>query len=77
MTHNRDGPGQKPVIDFKTLQIPPLDTEPEQLDTITYPYQEGLQDDKADPNYPQIIPEYILPAHHRPQHHTLKMNGYN
>jgi len=60
--------GHKPVTDFKTLHVPPLDTDPAQLDTITYPKQEGMQDDKADPNYPQTIPEHILPAQHRPQH---------
>jgi hypothetical protein len=71
--------GQKPVTDFKTLQIPPLDTEPAQLDTITHPNQEGMQDDKADPNYPQNIPEHILPAQHRPQHHRpdlIRAIGY-
>ena len=71
--------GQKPVTDFKTLQIPPLDTEPAQLDAITHPNQAGMQDDKADSNYPQTIPEDILPAQQRPQHHRpnlIRAIGY-
>jgi hypothetical protein len=65
--------GQKPVTDFKTLHMPPLDTEPAQLDTITHPNKEGMQDDKADSNYPQTIPEYILPTQHKPQHHRPEL----
>jgi len=71
--------GQKTVADFKTLQIPPLDTAPAQLDTITHPSQKGMHDDKAYPNYPQTIPEYILPAQHRPHHHRpdlIRAVGY-
>ena len=61
--------GHKPVIVIDTLPIPPLDTEQTQLEAIKHPNQEGIQDDKADSNYPQAIPEYILPAQHRPKHH--------
>ncbi len=71
--------GQKTVTDFKTLQIPPLDTEPAQLDSITHPNQEGMQDNKADSNYPQTIPEHILLAQHRPKHHRqdlIRAIGY-
>jgi hypothetical protein len=38
-----------------------------------------MQDDKADPNYPRTIPEGILPAHQRPQHHRpdlIRAVGY-
>ena len=66
MAHSGNGPGTNTVTDFKTLQIPPLDTEPAQLDTIKHLNQEGMQDDKADSNYPHTIPERILPAQHRP-----------
>jgi hypothetical protein len=61
--------GHKPVTDFNTLTTPPLDTEQTQLEAIKHPNQEGTQHDKADSTYPQTIPEYILPAQHRPKHH--------
>jgi len=65
--------GHKPVIDLNTLPIPPLDTKQAQLEAIKHPNQEGIQDDKADSNYPQTIPEYILPAQHKPTHHRPEL----
>jgi hypothetical protein len=38
-----------------------------------------MQDDKADSNYPQTIPEHILPAQHILQHHRselIRASGY-
>ena len=38
-----------------------------------------MQEDKADSNYPQTIPEHILPAQHRPKHHRpilIRAIGY-
>jgi len=38
-----------------------------------------MQDDKVDSNYPQTIPEHILPAQHRPKHHRpdlIRAIGY-
>ncbi len=71
--------GHNPVTDFNTLLIPPLGTEQTQLEAIKHPNQEGLQDDKTDSNYPQTIPDYILPAQHRPKHHRpdlIRAVGY-
>jgi hypothetical protein len=61
--------GKKTATDLTTIQIPQLDTELAQLESITHPNQEGIQDDKANTTYPQTIPEHILPAQHRPKHH--------
>jgi hypothetical protein len=50
------------------------------LQGITHPQQEGLQDDKTDdPDYPQAIPDYIIPLHHKPKHNRpdlLRTVGY-
>jgi hypothetical protein len=71
--------GQKPVTDFKDIPIPSPAPEDPTLEAITQPNLEGLQDDKADTRYPQTIPEYILPAQHRPKHHRpdlIRAVGY-
>jgi hypothetical protein len=71
--------GQKPVTDFKELPIPSPDAEDTTLEAIQQPNLEGLQDDKSDARYPQTIPEYILPAQHRPKHHRpdlIRAVGY-
>jgi hypothetical protein len=47
---------------------------------ITHSTQKGLQDDKTNnPEYPQTIPDYVLPPQHKPKHHKpdiIRAVGY-
>jgi hypothetical protein len=67
--------GKTPVTDFSKHTPKTDDTTPSDLPPITHPEHEGLQDDKqivqshGETNY--TIPDYILPAKHRPTHHKL------
>ena len=62
--------GHKPVTDFTDLTSD-TDTSPHShYHDIKHSTQEGLQDDKTDnPDYPQTLPDHILPPQHRPIHH--------
>jgi hypothetical protein len=74
------GLGNKPVKDFKAQTHIETTTiqEDHTLQSIKAT-KEGLQNDKANINYPTIIPTTILPKHKRPQHHKpdiIRAIGY-
>jgi hypothetical protein len=62
--------GQKSVTDFKNIPPTTDDQIQLQLQPISHPSQEGLQDDKRDnAKHPQTIPDYILHSKIRPTHY--------
>jgi hypothetical protein len=72
--------GTNPTTDFKNNKTDMYDTASPHIPQILVLEEEGLQDDKShNQNYPQMIPEYILPTHQRPTHHKpdlIRAIGY-
>jgi hypothetical protein len=73
--------GNKPVKEFKAQMH--IETTPMQEDHTLQSIEatkEGLQNGKANINYPTIIPTTSLPKHKRPWHHKpdiIRAIGYN